>query len=38
MLIVPAPQGVAGTVTVAVTDEPPGGLSAPTGGKHLAGS
>jgi anti-sigma-K factor RskA len=39
MLIVPAPQGVAGdVVTVAVTDEPPGGGSAPTGGKHLAGS
>ena len=38
MLIVPAPQGVAGTVTIAVTDEPPGGLAAPTGGKHLAGS
>ena len=39
MLIVPAPAGVSGeTVTVAVTDEPPGGLAAPTGGKHLAGS
>ena len=39
MLIVPAVSGVAGeTVTVAITDEPPGGLSAPTGGKHLVGS
>jgi hypothetical protein len=39
MLIVPPPSGVAGSgVTVAVTDEPPGGLSAPTGSKHFAGS
>lgn len=38
MLIVPAPKGVGGSVTVAVTDEPPGGLAAPTGGKHLIGS
>ena len=39
MLLVPAPAGVSGdTVTVAVTDEPPGGLPSPTGGKHLAGS
>lgn len=38
MLIVPALRGVSGTVTVAVTDEPPGGLPSPTGGKHLAGS
>lgn len=39
MLIVPAPRGVTGsTVTVAVTDEPPGGLPAPTGSKHLVGS
>ena len=39
MLIVPAPSGVAGeTVTVAITDEPPGGLPAPTGAKHLIGS
>lgn len=39
MLIVPAVTGVpAGPVTVAVTDEPPGGLAAPTGGKHLVGS
>jgi anti-sigma-K factor RskA len=39
MLIVPPPGGVGGgTVTVAVTDEPDGGLPAPTGSKHLAGS
>ena len=39
MLIAPPPGGIAaGPVTVAVTDEPPGGLSAPTGGKHLIGS
>lgn len=39
MLIAPPPQGIAaGPVTVAVTDEPPGGLSAPTGAKHLVGS
>ena len=39
MLIVPPPRGVAGSgVTVAVTDEPPGGLSAPTGSKHFIGS
>jgi anti-sigma-K factor RskA len=39
MLIVPAPSGVAGdTVTVAITDEPPGGLPSPTGAKHLIGS
>lgn len=39
MLIVPPPGGIAsGSVTVAVTDEPPGGLTAPTGAKHLVGS
>jgi anti-sigma-K factor RskA len=39
MLIVPPPSGVrGGAITVAVTDEPPGGLAAPTGSKHLAGS
>lgn len=39
MLIVPPPGGVTGSsVTVAVTDEPDGGLAAPTGSKHLAGS
>ena len=39
MLIVPPPSGVApGTVTVAVTDEPPGGLPAPSGDIRLAGS
>jgi anti-sigma-K factor RskA len=39
MLIVPPPGGVTGsTITIAVTDEPPGGLPAPTGGKHLVGS
>ena len=40
MLIVPPPGGVTGggIMTVAVTDEPEGGLSAPTGSKHLAGS
>jgi anti-sigma-K factor RskA len=39
MLIVPAPGGVTGSsVTIAVTDEPIGGLPAPTGAKHLVGS
>ena len=39
MLIVPAPAaGAAGPITIAVTDEPPGGLPAPTGNKHLVGS
>jgi len=39
MLIVPPPRGVSGgNVTVAVTDEPAGGLPAPTGSKHLVGS
>jgi anti-sigma-K factor RskA len=39
MLIVPPPAGASdGSVTVAVTDEPLGGLAAPTGSKHLAGS
>lgn len=39
MLLVPALRGVAsGAITVAVTDEPRGGLSAPTGNKHLIGS
>jgi anti-sigma-K factor RskA len=39
MLIAPPPGGVApGAVTVAVTDEPPGGLPAPSGSIRLAGS
>lgn len=39
MLIAPPPGGISsGPVTVAVTDEPPGGLSAPTGAQHLLGS
>jgi hypothetical protein len=39
MLIAPPPRNLAaGTVTVAVTDEPPGGLAAPTGVIRLAGS
>jgi len=39
MLIAPPPSGAApGTVTVAVTDEPPGGLPAPSGSIRLAGS
>jgi anti-sigma factor RsiW len=39
MLIAPPPGGFAGgPVTVAVTDEPPGGLAAPTGSIRLAGS
>ena len=39
MLIAPPPAGVpAGTVMVAVTDEPPGGLAAPTGTPRLVGS
>ena len=38
MLIAPPPSGVAaGPVTVAVTDEPPGGLAAPSGSIRLAG-
>jgi anti-sigma-K factor RskA len=39
MLIAPPPRGVVpGTVTVAVTDEPAGGLPAPSGSIRLAGS
>lgn len=39
MLIAPPPGRVApGTVTVAVTDEPPGGLPAPSGTIRLSGS
>ncbi|CAN5874271.1 hypothetical protein BH18ACI5_BH18ACI5_22440 [soil metagenome] len=39
MLIAPPPGGIAsGPVTIAITDEPPGGLPAPTGAKHLVGS
>lgn len=39
MLIVPPPAGVTGnSVTIAVTDEPEGGLPGPTGSKHLVGS
>ena len=39
MLIAPPPRpGVTGGVTVAVTDEPPGGLRAPSGSIRLAGS
>jgi hypothetical protein len=39
MLIVPPPGGVTGqSITVAVTDEPDGGLPAPSGAKHLVGS
>jgi anti-sigma-K factor RskA len=39
MLLVPALRGVtSGAITVAVTDEPRGGLRAPTGNKHLIGS
>lgn len=39
MLLVPAlPDVTSGAITVAVTDEPRGGLSAPTGNKHLIGS
>lgn len=39
MLLVPPPGGVSNqAVTVAVTDEPRGGVPAPTGSKHLAGS
>ena len=39
MLIVPPPGGPTGrSVTVAVTDEPDGGLTAPSGSKHLVGS
>ena len=39
ILIAPPPRGVApGAVTVAVTDEPPGGLPAPSGSIRLAGS
>jgi anti-sigma-K factor RskA len=39
MLIAPPPAGIAGgSVTVAITDEPPGGLPAPSGTIRLAGS
>ena len=39
MLLVPPPAGVGSSpVVVAVTDEPRGGVPAPTGSKHLAGS
>jgi anti-sigma-K factor RskA len=40
MLLVPPPDPVSGTanVTVAVTDEPPGGLDAPSGAMRLIGS
>lgn len=40
MLLVPAPPPVSGTssVTIAITDEPPGGLPAPTGSMRLVGS
>lgn len=39
MLLVPPPAGVSNNpVIVAVTDEPRGGVLAPTGSKHLAGS
>ena len=39
MLLVPPPAGVSNSpVIVAVTDEPRGGVPAPTGSKHLAGS
>jgi len=39
MLIVTPPRpGTGGSVTVAVTDEPPGGLQAPSGTIRLAGS
>ena len=38
MLIVTPPKaGLSGSVTVAVSDEPPGGLTAPSGSIHLAG-
>lgn len=39
MLVAPPPRpGTTGAVTVAVTDEPPGGLAAPSGAIRLAGS
>ncbi len=39
MLIVAPPRpGVEGSVTIAVSDEPPGGLPRPSGSIHLAGS
>ena len=39
MLIVPPPKpDLSGSVTIAVSDEPPGGLPAPSGTIHLAGS
>ena len=39
MLIVTPPKpDASGSVTVAITDEPPGGLPAPSGSIHLAGS
>jgi anti-sigma-K factor RskA len=39
MLIVPSPAGISGrNLTIAITDEPPGGLPAPSGQMHLVGS
>jgi anti-sigma-K factor RskA len=39
MLIAPSPGRVTGgSITIAVTDEPAGGVPAPTGSKHLVGS
>ena len=39
MLIVPSPSAdTSGTITVAITDEPAGGGTAPTGAKHLVGA
>jgi len=39
MLIAPPPGRISGgTITIAVTDEPEGGVPAPTGSKHLVGS
>lgn len=39
MLVAPPPGGVSsGPITIAVTDEPPGGLPSPTGMKHFIGS
>ena len=37
LIVTPPSAGVEGSVTIAVSDEPPGGLSQPSGTIHLAG-
>jgi len=38
LIVTPPRAGAGGNVTVAISDEPPGGLPAPSGSIHLAGS